>query len=98
MIYITTDCVFNWKDRNYDENPILDEINDYVLSKSLGELCKCAIIRTSIIGEEVNNKRSLLEWVICLHLAKIIDIIIRDDLYCDSVHHIFSPHSVSKYE
>ena len=33
------------------------------MSKSLGELCKPTIIRISIIGEEVNNKRSLLEWV-----------------------------------
>ena len=33
------------------------------MSKSLGELCKATIIRTSIIGEEVFNKRSLLEWV-----------------------------------
>ena len=73
MIYITTDCVFNWKDGNYDE------INDYGLSKSLGELYKCAIIHTSIIDEEANNKRFLLEWVTCLQLAKIIDIIIRDD-------------------
>ena len=117
MIHITTDCVFSGKDGNYDENSIPDEINDYGLSKSLGELCKGTIIRTSIIGEEANNKRSLLEWVVsnkgntingftnhmwngitCLQLAKIIDIIIRDDLYWNGVQHIFSPRSVSKYE
>jgi dTDP-4-dehydrorhamnose reductase len=63
MIHITTDCVFSGKDGKYNENSIHDEINDYGLSKSLGELCKATIIRTSIIGEEVNNKRSLLEWV-----------------------------------
>ena len=63
MIHITTDCVFSGKDGNYDENSIHDEINDYGLSKSLGELCKASIIRTSIIGEEIKNKRSLLEWV-----------------------------------
>ena len=117
MIHITTDCVFSGKDGNYNENSIPDEINDYGLSKSLGELCKGTIIRTSIIGEEANNKRSLLEWVVsnkgntingftnhmwngvtCLQLAKIIDIIIRDDLYWNGVQHIFSPRSVSKYE
>ena len=63
MIHITTDCVFLGKDGNYNEKSIHDEINDYGISKSLGELCKATIIRTSIIGEEINNKRSLLEWV-----------------------------------
>jgi dTDP-4-dehydrorhamnose reductase len=63
MIHITTDCVFSGKHGNYNENAIHDEINDYGMSKSLGELCKATIIRTSIIGEELMNKRSLLEWV-----------------------------------
>ena len=63
MIHVTTDCVFSGKDGNYNENSLHDEINDYGISKSLGELCNATIIRTSIIGEEVNNKRSLLEWV-----------------------------------
>lgn len=63
MIHITTDCVFSGKDGNYNEKSIHDETNDYGMSKSLGELCHATIIRTSIIGEEVNNKRSLLEWV-----------------------------------
>ena len=63
MIHITTDCVYSGKDGKYNENSIPDEINDYGISKSLGDLCKASIIRTSIIGEEVNNKRSLLEWV-----------------------------------
>jgi dTDP-4-dehydrorhamnose reductase len=63
MIHITTDCVFSGKDGNYNELSIHDETNDYGMSKSLGELCKATIIRTSIIGEELTNKRSLLEWV-----------------------------------
>lgn len=63
MIHITTDCVFSGKDGNYNENSIHDETNDYGMSKSLGELCNATIIRTSIIGEEERNKRSLLEWV-----------------------------------
>jgi len=63
MIHVTTDCVFSGKDGNYDENSLHDETNDYGTSKSLGELCKATIIRTSIIGEETINKRSLLEWV-----------------------------------
>ena len=64
LIHITTDCVFSGKEGNYNENSIHDETNDYGLSKSLGEICNATIIRTSIIGEEKINKRSLLEWVI----------------------------------
>jgi dTDP-4-dehydrorhamnose reductase len=63
MIHITTDCVFSGKDGLYNELSIQDETNDYGMSKSLGELSKATIIRTSIIGEELTNKRSLLEWV-----------------------------------
>ncbi len=64
MIHMTTDCVFSGKNGNYNENSLHDEMNDYGMSKSLGELCKATIIRTSIIGEEINNKRSLLAWVV----------------------------------
>ena len=63
MIHITTDCVFSGKDGLYNELSEHDETNDYGMSKSLGELCDATIIRTSIIGEELTNKRSLLEWV-----------------------------------
>jgi dTDP-4-dehydrorhamnose reductase len=63
MIHITTDCVFDGKLGNYHENSEHTEKNDYGVSKSLGELCDATIIRTSIIGEERLNKRSLLEWV-----------------------------------
>lgn len=63
LIHITTDCVFSGKKGNYNENDIHDETNMYGLSKSLGEPENCMVIRTSIIGEEINNKRSLLEWV-----------------------------------
>ena len=64
LIHITTDCVFSGKKGNYIENDVHDEINDYGVSKSLGELYdKCTIIRTSIIGEEKKNKYSLLEWI-----------------------------------
>ena len=63
MIHITTDCVFSGKNGLYNELSEHDETNDYGMSKSLGELCNATIIRTSIIGEELTNKRSLLEWV-----------------------------------
>tara|TARA_B110000259_G_C14016757_1_gene401585 strand:+ start:1179 stop:2000 length:822 start_codon:yes stop_codon:yes gene_type:complete len=64
FIHITTDCVFSGLKGDYTELDEHDEINEYGVSKSLGEKCiKSTIIRTSIIGEELNNKYSLLEWV-----------------------------------
>jgi dTDP-4-dehydrorhamnose reductase len=63
MIHITTDCVFNGSKGGYDENSPSDVTDDYGVSKSLGDLCYSTIIRSSIIGEEIYNKRSLLEWV-----------------------------------
>jgi len=65
FIHVTTDCVFSGKNRNeiYNEFSLPDETNDYGTSKSLGELCSGTIIRTSIIGEELFHKKSLLEWV-----------------------------------
>jgi dTDP-4-dehydrorhamnose reductase len=63
FIHITTDCVFSGNDGNYNELSIHDSPTDYGRSKSLGELCNATIIRTSIIGEELYNKKSLLEWV-----------------------------------
>ena len=64
MIHITTDCVFDGKKTGeYDETSIHTETNDYGISKSLGEICDATIIRTSIIGEQLHDKYSLLEWV-----------------------------------
>jgi dTDP-4-dehydrorhamnose reductase len=71
LIHITTDCVFSGSKGNYDEYDIHDETNDYGLSKSLGELINATIIRTSIIGHEINHKSSLLEWVISNENKKI---------------------------
>lgn len=63
MIHITTDCVYSGRKGNYNEDSLHDETNDYGLSKSLGDMSSCTIIRTSIIGEEIKNERSLLEWI-----------------------------------
>ena len=66
IIHFSTDCVYDG-DRdanillNEDYNHTCDDI--YGKSKSLGEPNNLTIIRTSIIGEEKNNKKSLLEWV-----------------------------------
>lgn len=63
VIHITTDCVFSGKQGSYNEDSLHDCIDDYGKSKSLGENCNLTIIRTSIIGEEIRNKKSLVEWV-----------------------------------
>jgi dTDP-4-dehydrorhamnose reductase len=63
-IHITTDCVFSGNGGMYSERDAHDETNNYGVSKSLGELgINATVIRTSIIGEEMKNKYSLLEWV-----------------------------------
>lgn len=64
MIQPTTDCVFTGLKGNYVETDEHDENGDYGLSKSLGEPIECTVIRTSIIGKEIQNKKSFMEWVI----------------------------------
>ena len=64
LIHITTDCVFSGDERVYDEIAYHDADDVYGRSKSLGEPTDNAmVIRTSIIGEELYSKKSLLEWV-----------------------------------
>lgn len=64
MIQPTTDCVFSGEKGLYTENDIPDSKEIYSISKILGENINCTVIRTSIIGYEISNKHSLLEWVI----------------------------------
>ena len=64
FIHITTDCVFDGLKGNYLVNNIHTAKDIYGISKSLGEPEEATVIRTSIIGEELYNKKSLLEWVI----------------------------------
>lgn len=63
-IHITTDCVYTGKDGNYSELDSPDMFDDYGFSKSLGDAAGeyCRVFRTSIIGEELRNKHSLVEW------------------------------------
>lgn len=63
LICPTTDCVFSGKKGKYIESDFHDEINTYGISKSLGEPLDATVIRTSIIGEELENKKSFLEFV-----------------------------------
>lgn len=63
MIHPTTDCVYSGKKGKYNENDKYDVDDVYGMSKAIGEPKNCTIIRTSIIGEEVGQHRSLVEWV-----------------------------------
>jgi dTDP-4-dehydrorhamnose reductase len=63
FIHITTDCVFDGIKGNYYSTDIHSATDIYGISKSLGEPEEATIIRTSIIGEELTGKKSLIEWV-----------------------------------
>jgi dTDP-4-dehydrorhamnose reductase len=63
MIHPTTDCVYTGAKGSYDENDTYDVCDVYGMSKAMGEPTNCTVIRTSIIGEEVGQGRSLVEWV-----------------------------------
>ncbi len=64
FIQISTDCVFSGKNGDYDENSTPDAKDVYGRSKLLGEIYdnNNLTIRTSIIGFELREKKSLLEW------------------------------------
>ena len=72
VLHITTDCVFNGIEGSYTETDYHNCSDIYGITKSLGENCLNTNIRTSIIGEELNNKLSLLEWVLSMD-GKVID-------------------------
>ena len=63
LIHPTTDCVYTGSKGDYNENDLYDVSDVYGMSKALGEPSNCTVIRTSIIGEEVDQGRSLIEWV-----------------------------------
>ena len=62
VIHITTDGVFSGKKGNYTEKDLHDATDVYGKTKSLGEPENCIVIRACVIGEEIKNKRSLVEW------------------------------------
>ena len=64
VIHFSTDCVFSGKRGSYSEEDESDAEDLYGKSKFLGEVtCKNALtLRTSIIGRELAQFQSLLEW------------------------------------
>lgn len=63
LIHITTDCVYSGQKGYYSELECSDVMSIYGHSKYLGEPLNACVLRTSIIGEELFHKTSLLEWV-----------------------------------
>jgi len=70
-IHITTDCVFAGDKGKYTEKSPHDCLDAYGKSKSLGENPNSCVIRTSIIGDELYNKKSLLEWCVSMRGKEI---------------------------
>lgn len=71
IIHPSTDCIFSGSleyPKMYGKNDIIDAYDDYGISKGLidnkinSEFHNTKIIRTSIIGHEINSKASLLDW------------------------------------
>jgi len=64
LIHISTDCVFSGIQGGYTELDTADATDVYGRTKYLGEVDaeNCITLRTSIIGRELKNRRSLVEW------------------------------------
>lgn len=62
LIHVSTDCVFTGQRGKYVETDVPDSTDVYGISKVMGESRWCMLLRTSIIGEEMRTRYSLLEW------------------------------------
>lgn len=64
LIHFSTDCVFSGRDGSYTEASVSDADDLYGKSKFMGEVQgpNALTLRTSIIGHELKNFTSLLEW------------------------------------
>ena len=64
LIHVSTDCVFSGRKGGYSDADEPDATDLYGRSKALGEVSgpNCLTLRTSIVGRELKEFRSLLEW------------------------------------
>jgi len=64
LVHISTDCVFSGRRGNYTELDNPDPMDIYGISKWAGEACanKSLVLRTSIIGWQVQDFNGLLSW------------------------------------
>ncbi|MBN1364268.1 MAG: SDR family oxidoreductase [Syntrophaceae bacterium] len=73
VIHFSTDCVFSGKKGNYSEDDPSDAEDLYGKSKYLGEVAtqNALTLRTSIIGRELSQFKSLLEWFLAQKGKKV---------------------------
>lgn len=65
LIHISTDCVFSGSRGAYTEDDLPDATDLYGRTKLLGEIGSPGLtIRTSFVGRELSNHKSLMEWFI----------------------------------
>ena len=64
VVHFSTDCVFSGRHGRYTEESVSDAEDVYGRTKFLGELHEkhTLTLRTSIIGRELENHSSLLDW------------------------------------
>lgn len=64
VIQIATDCVYSGEKGSYTESDLQDALDVYGKTKSLGETYKKNVfhLRCSIIGPELENHLSLMDW------------------------------------
>lgn len=63
FVHATTDCIYSGDKGMYTEEDSMDVDDIYGVTKALGESDKATNIRVSIIGEELHQSRSLIEWI-----------------------------------
>lgn len=66
LVHISTDCVFSGRRGHYTEDDLPDAEDLYGRSKLLGEVAgpNAVTLRTSMIGRELREHRSLLDWAL----------------------------------
>lgn len=69
LVHISTDCVFRGDAAPYDETSRADASDLYGRSKLWGEAANALVIRTSILGPELENHYALLCWFLRQHGA-----------------------------
>ena len=73
LIHFSTDCVFSGRQGMYKEDDLSDAEDLYGKTKFLGEPTEAnpLTLRTSIIGRELANHRSLLDWFLSSKGGKV---------------------------
>jgi dTDP-4-dehydrorhamnose reductase len=73
VIHFSTDCVFDGKIGNYNEESLTTAEDIYGRTKALGEINynHTLTIRSSFIGQELFNKTELLDWFLAQNGKKI---------------------------